>query len=258
MCNPRRIRVTATRQIEEAWQREVSRSVQLQERVVGEARIRQPLETTIGRPALRSLESLLAANDSGWVEVEEGYRHEVEGGYVTYLIDEQALEIVATLEDIIQAAGEDTLIVEGTVQSEISAEGEGRYYDDNWGGHTMEVGRRVAQTQAEIELDAIARAQVEQAASEAERLVEAEVEAGARSQAEADLRRIASEREADLSAQARQRLDTVGTRCRQVFNRALAQAYRDAILAYAKRHGAENIQYSDNDNTVEIEFTLQQ
>ena len=37
MCNPRRVKVTATREIQECWQREVERRVELSEEVVGEA-----------------------------------------------------------------------------------------------------------------------------------------------------------------------------------------------------------------------------
>ncbi len=253
MCNPRRIRVTATRQLDEAWEREVSRTVELRERVIGEARVRQQLDASLGGPTLRALEAALAAEDSGWTEVDEGYRFTVEGGYVTYLFDERALEIVAVLEDEMQALGEETQVLEGAVRTEISAEGEGRYYDDGWRGHTLEDGRKKAQAAAERELDSIARALVEQAANEAAVQAAAEIEAAARAQAKTRLRQSATE----LSEQARQHLDTVGLRCRQAFHQVLAQAYRDAILAYARRHGAEKIQCTEGNDVVEIEFSLQ-
>ncbi|MGK7877961.1 MAG: molecular chaperone DnaJ [Xenococcaceae cyanobacterium] len=256
MCNPRRIRVTATRQLDRAWQREVSRTVQLHEQVIGEARVRQPLDSTLGVPALRALESALAADESGWTEVEEGYRYEVEGGYVTYLIDDQVLEIVAVLEDEVHSSGKETRQLEGVVRTEISAEGEGKYYDDGWGGRTREVAEKEAQTAAQRELDEVAGSQIEQATREAEAQASEEIESAARAQAEDQLQQIAAERRAVLSEQARQHLDTVGLRCRQAFHRVLAQAYRDAILAYARRNGAENIQCSEEENIVEIEFSL--
>ncbi len=120
MCNPRRIRVTATRQLNQAWEREVSRTIELQEQVTGEARVRQPLDTTLGTPALRSLESILGAEGSGWREVETGYRYDVEGGYVIYLVDEQALEIVATLEAEIQTSVQETRKVDGLINTEVA------------------------------------------------------------------------------------------------------------------------------------------
>ena len=69
MCNPRRVTVTATPDIAEAWQREVCRTVQLAERVTGEARLRQALSSHLGSPALRALEARLAAGTPGWEEV---------------------------------------------------------------------------------------------------------------------------------------------------------------------------------------------
>jgi hypothetical protein len=90
MCNPRRVSITATRELAEAWRREVSRTVQLRGRVVGEARVRQALGPTLGVPARRALDAALAGGVEGWREVEGGYRHDVEGGYVVYRPDEQA------------------------------------------------------------------------------------------------------------------------------------------------------------------------
>ncbi|AFZ01318.1 hypothetical protein [Calothrix sp. PCC 6303] len=258
MCNPRRIRVTATRQLNEAWQREVSRTVELQGQVTGEARVRQPLDSTLGVPALKALESALADENSGWTEVGEGYRYDVEGGYVLYLVDEQALEIVATLSDEIQVSAQAARTIEGSLNTAISTEAEGRYYDDGWGGRTEEVAQREAQTAAQRELDEIARSQIERMGNEAEAQAASDIEAAARTQAELELQQQAAQRQAALSAQARQHLDTVGVRCRQAFNQVLARAYRDAILAYARRNGADNIQCSEDGNIIDIEFNLRE
>ncbi len=256
MCNPRRIRVTATRQLNQAWEREVSRTVELQQQVIGEARVRQPLDATLGPPALRALEFALAADDSGWRKVEEGYRYDVEGGYVIYLVDEQALEIVATLPDEVKFSAQARTRLEGTVNTEISAEGEGRYYDDGWGGRTKKVAEQKAQEAAQQKLDEITRAQIERAENEAEAQAAMDIEAEARTQAQTQLQQRAAQRQEELSAQARQHLDTVGVRCRQAFHQVLARGYRDAILAYARRNGADNIQCNEDGNIMEIEFNL--
>ena len=50
MCNKRQVKIMATQQLCEAWQREVTRTVQLSGRVTGEARVRQPLDGTLGGP----------------------------------------------------------------------------------------------------------------------------------------------------------------------------------------------------------------
>src|SRR5262249_57039713 len=57
MCNPRRVRITATRELAEAWQREVTRSVQLRGRVVGEARARQALGDALSTPVRVAFEA---------------------------------------------------------------------------------------------------------------------------------------------------------------------------------------------------------
>jgi hypothetical protein len=76
----------------------------------------------------------------------------------------------------------------------------------------------------------------------------------ARQAAAAELERAIAARRAALAEQAQTHLETVGLHCRQAFNQALALAYRDAILAYARRHGAEGISCRDDDGVLEIEF----
>lgn len=257
MCNPRRVRVTATRELNEAWQREVTRTIEMRERVRGEARVRQQLDTALGTPTLRALESALV-EDASWVEVDEGYRYDLEGGYVIYLLEERALEIVAVLEDDIVTTEQETRLLQGRVTAEISAEGEGRYYDDGWGGRTLEVGEKDAQAAAQRQLEEQSRAKLEQAGIEAESEVAAEIEAAARHKATERLQQQAGDRQTALAQQARQHLETVGLRGRQVFHQVLARAYRDAILAYARRHGAENIHCQEGEDVVEIEFNIQQ
>ena len=67
MCNPRRVTVTATRDIAEAWRREVSRTVQLTEQVTGEARLRQTLSSRLGRarPCVHSRRGWSPARPTG-------------------------------------------------------------------------------------------------------------------------------------------------------------------------------------------------
>ena len=258
MCNPRRIRVTATRQLDAAWEREVSRMVEVSGEAIGEARLRQPLSATVGASALRALEIYLANPESGWTEVEAGYRHDVEGGYVVYHIDDQALEIVAVRTEAISMTGQVTRQVSGRVTEEMTTEGEGGYYDDGYMGQTREVGEQEARAAAERSLDSQARDRINEVATAAETQAAAEAEAQAEAQAVSKLERLAQEREADLAQQAEQELRTVGVRCRQLFNEALAIAYRDAILAYARRQGADNILCNENGEFLDIEFTMRQ
>ena len=59
MCDPRRVTVTATRQVQEAWEREVQRVAEFPGTLIGEARIRQPLDASLGGPAMMALHTAL-------------------------------------------------------------------------------------------------------------------------------------------------------------------------------------------------------
>ena len=61
----------------------------------------------------------------------------------------------------------------------------------------------------------------------------------------------------ELRARAEASLTAVGVEGRNLFHHVLAEAYRDAILAYARARRADNIQFSDNGGVLEIEFELQ-
>lgn len=254
MCNPRRVTVTATRDIAEAWRREASRTVDLTERVVGEARLCQSLSASLGTPALRALEARLAAGAPGWEAVEEGYRHNVEGGYVLYRLDEQALEIVATLDDVVQVHGAAATVLEGELRDTLAAEAERTYYDDGYAGRNEARAREEAELDVQQSLSRTLRERLEQAQHQAEAAQAARLQAEAQTDAEQKLARTAQERREALARQAQTHLETVGLRCRQAFHQLLAQAYRDAILAYARRHGAEGVSCRDDEGVLEIEF----
>ena len=256
MCNPRRIRVTVTREIAEAWQHEISRTVSLSAQVTGEARVCRSLSSSIGTPVLRALESYLDSGNSGWRETEAGFRFDVEGGYAFYDMDTQNLEIVAALHDTVEGSATAAAELCGEVKEEMSVDKEGKYYDDGYGGHTKERAEQQARTAAHKELERIKDKRLEQARLEAEAAEDEHIRSQAEADARAKLEQAAAAREAALSEAAAQRLDTVGLRCRQAFNTVLAQAYRDAILAYARRNGAQSIQTQDGDEYLEIEFMM--
>lgn len=256
MCNPRRLTVTATRDLAEAWQREVSRTVALAEAVGGTARLRQPLADRLGIPALRALEARLAGGAAGWQAVADGYRYEVTGGYVLYRLDEQALEIVATLADIVQAEGSAGTVITGQLRETLMASAEQFYYEDGHAIRNEAAARAEAGSEVRRQLDNAARERLAQAQQQAEAAVTDQLQAQAQATARAELARVAAARQVELAEQARQHLQTVGVRCRQAFNHLLAQAYRDAILAYAHRHGAEGIQCREDEGVLEIEFLV--
>ncbi len=255
MCNPRRIRVTATRQINEAWEREVTRAVQLQGLVSGQARALQQLGPTVGAPALEVMQRLLTDGVPGWVRTDAGYRHDIEGGHVVYNPGQQTLEIVAECEDLITATGAHTAALSGLVQTEASQDGEGMYYTD-WAGRPREVGEKQAQDDAQRKLDEEQRRLVGEAAERAEQEAAADVEAAARREAAERLARAEAERREQLAADARANLRQVGIRARQAFHQLLARSYQDAILAYARAQGALITCNDDRGDTIDIEFRI--
>lgn len=256
MCNPRRVEVTATRQIAEAWEREAVRAVELAGTVTGEARVRQALDASVGRPALFAMEAALEAGVPGWVRDGETWRHDVEGGRVVYHVDRRELEIVAVLTEELRAVGEARVTLSGVATGEVAAAGEGRYYDDEWGGHTRARAEGEAQNLAQAALDAEVRAAVEAAACAAEDAEAARLEAAAQAAARQSLDAEAEARRAVLARQAARTLAAVGVRGRAAFHALLALAYRDALVALARRRGASDIELTDDDGVLEITFEL--
>ncbi|MCP5420450.1 MAG: molecular chaperone DnaJ [Gammaproteobacteria bacterium] len=255
MCNPRRVTVTLTRDIAEAWRREISRSVELAERITGEARARQNLSAQLGGPALKALEARLTAGEEpAWRETAEGYRCDVDGGYVLYRLDEQVLEIVAARDETVAVRGQAATVLTGEVRETLETQATSGYYHDGYGGRTEAVARKDAEEIARQQLEEERQARLTAVQRQAESAAGADLQQRAQADAQSRLEQATAERQAELARQAEQHLEAVGVRCRQAFNELLARAYRDAILAYARRHGAENISCKDDDGVMEIEF----
>jgi hypothetical protein len=256
MCNPRRIEVTATRQVAEAWEREVQRAASRSGTVTGEARIRMPLDASIGAAALVALERALDGGLAGWTRAGDGYRHDVDGGYVVYSLADRSLEIIATASDVVHGQGEVRARLSGRVEGEIVARGQGRYYDDGYGGRTEATAREEARRAAEAGVEAQLRARLDGETQAAERAAVGALQADAERAALADWEAHAAERREALSRQAAERLSVVGVQARRAFHGLLALAYRDALLALARRRGGQSIECTESGDTLEIEFML--
>lgn len=254
MCNPRRIRVRATRELAVAWEQEIRRSVVRSGEATGAARVCESLRGSVGAPTLAALPGVFARTP-GWEETEDAFRFSFDGGYVLYRPAEAELEIVATVSAEIQAVGEAAQTVRGEVTGTIEAEGTGMYYDDEWGGTNPETARRQAEIAAEEALNQEAEQRVRAARGDARAGDEAEQAAAAR--ADEALAAAARAREPELRERAAARLAAVGVMARNHFHQVLADAYRDAVLAYARSRGAEFIRCSETDGVLEIDFELQ-
>jgi hypothetical protein len=258
MCNPRRIRVRATRRLAEAWDQQVRQRVVLSGDVTGEARVREQLGRTVGGPTLAALTRVLGRTQ-GWQEDVDGvFRHPLDGGMISFDPASRELEIVARVAGQVEASGEAVTMVRAQVDDLLHASGVGTYYDDAYGGITRGHARQVAGQAAEAALDDAA----EKARARERRRIEQAYQSGLSEQAQQRAREHlaarARLRERELTAQATDLLAAIGDSGRAVFHRALAEAYRDAILAYARTRRATGISWSEEDDgALNIEFELE-
>jgi hypothetical protein len=73
----------------------------------------------------------------------------------------------------------------------------------------------------------------------------------------ARLEQLAGERSMGLDRAAAAVLASIGVQGRAFLNQALAQAYRDAILAFARSRRAEGIRMSESGGVLDIEFEME-
>jgi hypothetical protein len=256
MCNPRRVEVTATRQLTQAWEHEVRRLATVTGTAVAEVRIREEMDAGIGQPTLDALADVLAGQED-WQEQDGAFRRDFEDGYLLYHVEEQELEIVVRLTAEVSAEAEAAVTARGQLDEAISATGTGRYYDDGWGGVTEADARRVAEQAAEQALGTQSRQRAAQERDAAEQAHDEEVRALAQQQAEAELAARVAEQASALRAEALGRLSAAGIEARTLFHQVLALAYRDAILAYAREHHASGIVCTDTGGVVDIQFEME-
>ncbi|MEU8633205.1 hypothetical protein AB0C38_13615 [Amycolatopsis sp. NPDC048633] len=255
MCNPRRVRVRATRDLQRTWADEVRRQVTRRGTVAGEARIREPLAADIGAPTLAALATVLERSDD-WDWDGERFTHPLDGGLITLDPVTRELEIVARLTDEVAVTGEARQAISGTVEERIDVVGEGVWYDDGYGGWTARTAREEAQQDAERALAREADALVARRRAEAEAREAGRLDAAASADADRAMAEATAARRRELEAAAVARLDLVGVQGRNLFHAVLAEAYRDAIVAYARSHGAGDVLCTDHDGVLEIQFEM--
>lgn len=256
MCNPRRVRVHATRALAHAWEQEIRRRVTRTGEAHGEARIRESLGDTVGAPALTALPAVLARTP-GWEQGEDGlFRHVLHGGSLTYDPATRELEISARVAATVTASGEAATVVQAQVNDTVEAEGVGTYYDDNWGGRTEEDAAKDAQEDLERSLAAARQSRLDEENRRAEERESEALDVRAAARADRAFSAASEERARELRLAAEELLLAVGVEGRNLLHRALAEAYRDALLAYARVRGAERLNVSETDGVLEIEFDL--
>lgn len=258
MCNPRRIMVRATRRLSEAWDEEVRRQVSLSTAASGEARVRERLGRSVGGPTLAALTRVLESTE-GWQEGADGiFRYQLDGGLIAFDPQSRELEIAARVEVRVEASGEAVTVARAQVDEVVRASGEGVYYDDEWGGLTREDAQRIAGQNADSALNQASDTARARERQRIERASQPGLDAEAQRHAQENLRRAVELREQQLAVEARDLLAAIGDSGRAVFHRALAEAYRDAILAYARSRRAVGLSWSEQDDgALSIEFEIE-
>ena len=262
MCNPRRIQVRASRRLAEAWRAEIARTAQVSETLTGEAHIVEPLGAGLAAPVRQRFEELLA-EAPGWRLTDDGYRHQLPGGYMLYRPDTGELEIVARVTG--EVTGEGTAMREATGVAEGAADAEvtETYYTDGWAGRTKKAAEARGQATAEQAAEQCARqelaARMAESLAEAERSLEdmgTEVEEEAREQARRSLAEQRAQRQEELADAARRRAEQIHGDYLRVINLPLTYAYRDVLLARAGQADAQNLYYEERDGVIDIQFEI--
>jgi hypothetical protein len=262
MCNPRRVRVQATRKIAEAWRAEIKQAATARGDVSSEARLVQSIADLLPPPARAAFEQAMQVSPE-WVWVDGEYRRTVPGGITVYQPDTGELEIVVKLSVAVEAVGTAMLVATGEVADEVSAEATGVYYDDAWRGKSREAAANRAQATADSKVKELAdkrtaalKREAEEAARHELNARSDEAAAEARRSAERQLTLQASELQGGLDGQAAQQLEAVQAETLKGIFQLVATGYSAALQAYAAEHG-ENLQVSEEDGVIAIQFELE-
>lgn len=263
MCNPRRIRVTATRDVIESWQVELERSVQLSDAVASELEVSYPFGGTLGARTRTVFEQALAAAPA-WRESEGVHHLELAGGQVAYHPGSGELRVTTRLEDVVSVEGHAAERRTGKVAETARGRGVGRYYDDGEGGLSRSTAQRYARMSAEAEAEANARELAEAVRRRAEadsaraaRDLERDVERAASADAARRLEEERTRARGQLEARNREQLQQVAEAGLLAVNAVLAGAYQNALLTYARERGATGVECVDSDGVISIQFEME-
>jgi hypothetical protein len=262
MCNPRRVRVQATRKIAEAWRAEIEQAATARGDVSSEARLTQSISDLLPQPARLAFEQAMRVS-AEWIWADGEYRRTVPGGHVVYRPDTGELEIVIALSVAIEAVGTATLVASGEVTDEVKAEATGIYYTDNWRGRTRKHATERAKAAAEAKAEDLAgerkealKFQAEEAARHELNKRTGEAADEARRTAERRLTLQATELRPELDERAAQQLEAVQTETLKGIFQLVAAGYSTALQAYAAEHG-ENLQVSEDEGVIQIQFEVE-
>lgn len=256
MCNPRRVHVTSARELREDWQHRVTESVSATGRVVRAATVQHDV-SGFGGPVLAELPAVLATAP-GWRAAGACFEYRLgEDAHAVYDPAAQRLVVIAeeSRDLTVYHTVEET--ISGTTLGEVSATGEGWYYDDEWGGRTEAKAREGAEAQAERDFAEKGRQKVEQDKAAAAANLQGAMRQKGQEEAAAAHARESELVGDELERAARRRVRILNQRAINALNRAGGLAARAVLVRFASENGARVDVDEEDDTVVRLEFTME-
>jgi hypothetical protein len=259
MCNPRRVLVRLAQEVREEWSRTVDAHVTEQTEIAAQATLETQIDLAaeLGDIALHELRALLQEGYGGWQAAADAFTLDLENGItLRYTPETGRLEVLARLNETVEAAASASGSASGLAEGNVEVEGVGRYYDDGYGGATEETARRMADLDAQRRMAAAQRQFVEEQQRDALEAVHQQAEADARAVAQARLAEEAERRQAMLQDQLETLLHESEEQVQAAIGTLLGQTYRRAIVRMAQEGGGEVVRDEEQGAVIELEVRI--
>ena len=259
MCEPRRIEVTLSSEIDESWRGEVEEQATVH-RVVTESIERVvPLRGRLGGTAQVELDDLFAEGFRGW------QRDEEQQNVFVLLLDVVELRydggtgdltIRASANDLVEATAQATSVAETRVRAVLSATGEGMYYDDGFNNRTPELAEQAAQQQADREIVEAEAAAREEQTREARAAARERASQEASDRAEREAAEQAERLRVRLHEALRQLLDDSSDLVQAELSAIVGEVMRRGVLRIVKANGGRLLEVHEDDASIVIEAEI--
>jgi hypothetical protein len=247
--------VRLAQEVREEWSRTVEEHVTEQTEIAAQETLETYIDLTaeLGDIALEEMRALLQDGYDEWQPDGNTYTRALENGIsLRYTPDSGHLQVVARLSETVEAAASGSSAASGLVEGQVAVEGQGRYYDDEWGGYTEQRARRAAEQDAQRQISR-AREQL-LAEQQQDSLDTARQQARARAQAEARAR--LEEETERRQAMLQEHLETLLRESEEMVQAAigplLGQTYRRALLRLAHENGGQVVQDSESEGSIDL------
>lgn len=259
MCNPRRLIVNLTQQIEEEWRATTAQTATA--RVDVHERLERviPLASRLGPSSRVGLAAALAEGFRGWSRVEgEPGRFANQLGPLRLSFDTATAELVVSIErrSAVSGTASAEASYEATIRGTTEVEETGLAYEDGWRGRTVEKVQQEIEEKAQARMTSerqrLIEEQTREAREDAERRAATEAEQRAHEEAQA-----LGEEERELL---RQELDALFRESQPVLREEVAalvgETLRRSVLHLVRVNGGELRRCEETDDAIVIEAVL--